>query len=92
MASSQNHMLSMLECLKVLYLVLLLSFFSSITFQISKLAIHADDTTVYSCHNKTNSLCDMVEHAAFLEGDLRTVVEWGNDWLVTFNADKTKLL
>ena len=59
---------------------------------ISKLAIYADDTTIYSCHDKTNSLFDKVEHAAFLEDDLRTVVEWGNDWLVTFNADKTKLL
>ena len=40
----------------------------------------------------TNSLFDKVEHAVFLEDDLRTIVEWGNDWLVTFNADKTKLL
>ena len=59
---------------------------------VSKIAIYADDTTVYSCHDKTNSLFDKVEHAAFLEDDLRTIVEWGNEWLVTFNADKTKLL
>ena len=30
--------------------------------------------------------------AAFLEDDLRTVVEWGEKWLVNFNASKTRLL
>ena len=30
--------------------------------------------------------------AAKLEVDVRTVVEWGDKWLVTFNASKTKLL
>ena len=30
--------------------------------------------------------------AAELEVDLRTVVEWGDKWLVTFNSSKTKLL
>ena len=87
-------MLSMPECLKVLYLVILFSSFSSMTFQIilSQNSPYADGTTIYSCHGKTNSLFVKVEHAAFLEDDLRTVVEWGNDWLMTFNADKTKLL
>ena len=58
----------------------------------SKLAIYADDTTVYSCLGKTNDVFDKVEMAAELEVDLRTVVEWGDKWLVTFNAYKTKLL
>ena len=40
-----------------------------------KLAIYADDTTVYSCLGKTNDVFDKVEMAAELEVDLRTVVE-----------------
>ena len=59
---------------------------------LSKLAIYADDTTVYSCLGKTNDVFDKVEMAAELEVDLRTVVEWGDKWLVTFNSSKTKLL
>ena len=59
---------------------------------LSKLAIYADDTTVYSCLGKTNDVFDKVEMAAELEVDLRTVVEWGDKWLVTFNASKTKIL
>ena len=31
-------------------------------------------------------------HAGQLKLDLRFIVEWGNGWLVTFNASKTKLL
>ena len=34
----------------------------------------------------------MVELDANLEFDLRSTVEWGKKWLVTFNASKTKLL
>ena len=34
----------------------------------------------------------MVEQAGSLELDLRDIVEWGEKWLVTFNAAKTKLL
>ena len=59
---------------------------------LSKLAIYADDTTLYSSLDKTKDLFDKVEMAAELEDDLRTVVEWGQKWLVTFNASKTKLL
>ena len=59
---------------------------------LSQLAIYADDTTIYSCLGKTNDLFDKIESAAELEVDLRTVVEWGKEWLVTFNASKTKLL
>ena len=59
---------------------------------LSKLAIYADDTTVYSCLGKTNDVFNKVEMAAELKVDLRTVVEWGDKWLVTFNPSKTKLL
>ena len=33
-----------------------------------------------------------MESAGELERDLSDIVEWGNRWLVTFNATKTKLL
>ena len=33
-----------------------------------------------------------MELAGELELDLRSIVEWGDRWLVTFNATKTKLL
>ena len=33
-----------------------------------------------------------MESASELELDLRSIVEWGDRWLVTFNATKTKLL
>ena len=59
---------------------------------ISQLAIYADDSTLYSCLNKTDDLFDMVELAANLEYDLRSTVEWGKKWLVSFNTSKTKLL
>ena len=59
---------------------------------LSQLAIYADDTTIYSCLGKTNDHFDKVELAAEVEVDLRTVAEWGEKWLVSFNATKTKLL
>ena len=51
----------------------------------------ADDTTLYSCLGKTGFF-ERVESAAELEEDLHSIVEWGNKWLVSFNATKTKLL
>ena len=59
---------------------------------LSDLAIYADDTTIYSCVPKTDDRFDKIESAAELEVDLRTVTEWGEKWLVSFNASKTKLL
>ena len=41
---------------------------------LSKLAIYADGTTLYSSLGKTNDVSDKVEMAADLEDDLRTVV------------------
>ena len=35
---------------------------------------------------------EKVESAGELELDLHSIVEWGDRWLVTFNATKTKLL
>ena len=58
---------------------------------LSKIGIYADDTTVYSGITGSDQF-EKVEMAAELEYDLRSIVEWGNRWLVTFNATKTKLL
>ena len=43
---------------------------------VSKLTIYADGTTLFSSWGKTNDVSKMVEMAADLEDDLRTVVEW----------------
>ena len=58
---------------------------------LSQIAIYADDTTVYDCRDSTDDF-SVVEQAGSLELDLRDIVEWGEKWLVTFNAAKTKLL
>ena len=58
---------------------------------LSRIGIYADDSTVYSSITGSDQF-EKVEMAAELEYDLRGIVEWGNRWLVTFNATKTKLL
>ena len=45
----------------------------------------------YSSLGKSG-IFEKVESAGELERDLSDIVEWGNRWLVTFNATKTKLL
>ena len=55
-----------------------------------RVGIFADDPTLYSGLPKSSCIFDKVELAADLESDLRTVVEWGDKWLVT--CSKTKLL
>ena len=61
---------------------------------ISRIGIYADDTTLYSCLDEPtdNREFDRVEMAANLQYDLRTVVEWGEKWLVSFNSKKTQLV
>lgn len=58
---------------------------------ISKLAIYADDSTIYSCIPKSD-MFSQVEMAGEIELDLMSIVEWGEKWMVTFNSTKTKLL
>ena len=58
---------------------------------LSRIGIYADDTTLYSSLGKAE-VFERVESAAELEFDLQSIVEWGNRWLVSFNATKTKLL
>lgn len=51
--------------------------------------IFADDTTDYSVTSKHRTHEDLAED---LNADLNMIVLWGNQWLVTFNSSKTKLL
>ena len=63
-----------------------------------KLSMYADDTTLYQSLDsqgtatKNEAQWAKFEMAADLEYDLRTITEWGDSWLVSFNATKTKLL
>ena len=56
------------------------------------MAISSEYTIVYSCLDNTNDLFEKVKLAAELEGDLRTVTEWGEKWLVSFSASKNKII
>ena len=58
---------------------------------LSRIGSYADDTTLYSSLGKSVFL-EKVESAGELEFDLHSIVEWGDRWLVTFNATKSKLL
>ena len=60
--------------------------------KLSEIAIYADDTTLYSCLDKSGDLFEAVELAGLLQRDLGDIVEWGDKWLVSFNSTKTKLL
>lgn len=57
---------------------------------ISKIAIYADDTTLYGTCSNASNVWSQLEMAADLEADLGNVVEWGKKWLVSFNAAKTQ--
>ena len=59
---------------------------------ICDIAIHADDTTLYSKCDQTSDLWQQLELASELEYDLRDTVDWGRKWLVDFNAGKTQLV
>jgi ribonucleases P/MRP protein subunit RPP40 len=56
----------------------------------SKVALFADDTTIYSCCDKKPTLSDCLEVASELENDLTSATKWGSKWLVNFNANKTQ--
>ena len=49
--------------------------------------IFADDSTVYSSSSPTLDLSSVTDN---LDTDLASVAKWGEKWLVTFNATKTK--
>ena len=51
--------------------------------------IFADDTTIYGFTSKDLNHQDLADN---ISGDLSGVVQWGKRWLVSFNAQKTKLV
>ena len=55
----------------------------------SLINIFADDTTLYGSTSKDLSIEGLDDN---LTGDLSITAQWGNRWLVTFNASKTKLV
>ena len=59
---------------------------------ICDIAIHADDTTLYSNCDQASDLWQQLELACELESDLQDTVDWGKKWLVDFNAGKTQLV
>ena len=59
---------------------------------ISNIAIYADDTTLYSKCNQGYDLWQQLELASELEPDLQDTLDWGRQWLVDFNAGKTRLV
>ena len=59
---------------------------------ICKIAIYADDTTLYSKCDQASDLWQQLELACVIEFDLWDTVDWGRKWLVDFNAGKTQLV
>ena len=59
---------------------------------ICKIAIYADDTTLYSKYDQASGLQQQIELASELESDLQDTVHWSKKWLADFNAGKTHLV
>ena len=55
---------------------------------ICNIAIYADDTILY---DQASDLWQQLKLASELESDLRDTVDWGQKWLVDFNAGKAQL-
>ena len=58
----------------------------------SQLAMYADDSTVYTAYPGPLSATSCAQASTVHNLDLESVINWGNDWLVTFNQKKTQLL
>ena len=58
---------------------------------VCNIAICADDTTLYANCDEASDLWQQLELASELESDLRGTVDWGGNWLVDFNVQKTQL-
>ena len=71
---------------------LFLLYINDIPDVICKIAIYADDTTLYSKCYQASDLWQQLELASELESDLRDTVDWGRKWLLDFNAGKTQLV
>ena len=59
---------------------------------ICNIAIFADDTTLYWKCDQLSDQWQQLEMASELESDLQDIVDWGRNWLVDFNAEKTQLV
>ena len=59
---------------------------------IRNIAIYPDDTILYYKCDQASDLWQQLELASELESDLRDTVDWGEKWLVDFNAGKTQLV
>ena len=60
---------------------------------ICDLVIYADDTTLYSSlDEKANSEEQRLALAKSLESDLSRISDWGNEWQISLNSEKTKVL
>ena len=56
-----------------------------------KVAIFADDTSLYTIYNEKSNLPDRTELSNNLQHDFSSVSNWGSKWLVTFNSKKNQL-
>ena len=59
---------------------------------ICNLLIYAGDSTLYSFLDKKSDISQRFDLAYSLEKDLTSITDWGEQWSVTFNSAKTKLL
>ena len=59
---------------------------------ICNIAIHADDTTLYSKCDQASDLWQQLKVASELEYNLKDTADWHKKWLVNFNAGKTQLV
>ena len=59
---------------------------------ISDIFIYADYTTLSCKCDQASDLSQQLELASELESDLQDTVDWGEKWLVDFNAGKTQLV
>ena len=57
---------------------------------VSKLVMYADDTTLFNSAEKAKCPIQRQQLCETLNKDLQTIQEWGSQWLVSFNASKTK--
>ena len=58
---------------------------------VCNIAIDADNTTLYANCDEASDLWQQLELASELESDQRVTVDWGGNWLVNFNVQKTQL-
>ena len=57
----------------------------------SQVALYADDSTIF-CSSLGRRDAFRTELCSMLDRDLAEVLAWGQDWIVTFNDHKTKLI